>query len=142
MRGGAGLAAGEERRAGRERAHVAAACVRGSWCGLGRGRKERERETLGWGKVGSGRSPRGGKRGKRGESWASGGPCGREGKGRLGWAKAAGLGCLLLFFFLSFFCTQTIQTIYLNPNKFEFKSYKLNTRKIMLQHECTNNLIL
>jgi hypothetical protein len=30
----------------------------------------------------------------------------------------------------------------LNPNKFEFKSYKLNTRKIMLQHECTNNLIL
>jgi hypothetical protein len=36
----------------------------------------------------------------------------------------------------------TIQTIYLNSNKFEFKPYKFNTRKIMLRHECTNNLIL
>jgi hypothetical protein len=78
------------------------------------------------------------------------GPCGRGGEKRGGprgkgdWAgpRLLGLGCLLLSFFLFFFCTQTIQTIYLNPNKFEFKSYKLNTRKIMLQHECTNNLIL
>jgi hypothetical protein len=30
----------------------------------------------------------------------------------------------------------------LNSIKFEFKSYNLNTNKTMLQHECTNILIL
>jgi hypothetical protein len=30
----------------------------------------------------------------------------------------------------------------LNSNRFEFKFYKLNTRKIMLQHECINMLTL
>jgi hypothetical protein len=65
--------------------------------GPGRGKERREE-----------RKPKGEKRvGRRG-------PCGkREGKGRLGWAKAAGLGCLLLFFspFLFFFYTPLIQTI-------------------------------
>jgi hypothetical protein len=46
----------------------------------------------------------------------------------------------LLFFFLLY--TQTFKQNYLNSNKFEFKSYKLNTRKIMHQHECTNKLTL
>jgi hypothetical protein len=80
-------------------------------------------------------------KGKRGESWASGklGPGGeRREKGLEGregvWA--AGLSFLFLFY------TQTFKQNYLNSNKFEFRSYELNTRKIMLQHECTNMLTL
>jgi hypothetical protein len=46
----------------------------------------------------------------------------------------------LLLLFFSF--TQSIQTNYLNSNRFEFKFHKLNTRKIMLQHQCTNMLTL
>jgi hypothetical protein len=59
------------------------------------------------------------------------------------WAGlGGGLGCLALLLLLSFSFTQSIQTNYLNLNRFEFKPYKLNTRKIMLQHECTSKLIL
>jgi hypothetical protein len=58
----------------------------------------------------------------------------------LGWAKA--LGCFLSSFFSFSFLHSNIQTNYLNSNKFEFKPYAPNTNKTMLQHECTNNLIL
>jgi hypothetical protein len=80
---------------------------------LGRGKKERER-----------------------------GPTGKERRGEmLGWL--AGCWALLPLLLLFFSFTQSIQTNYLNSNRFEFKSYKLNTRKkIMLQHECTNMLTL
>jgi hypothetical protein len=66
-----------------------------------------------------------------------------EGNGELGWAK--GMGCS--FFSFSSFLSSFPNSIYspkhhLNSNKFEFKSYKLNTGKIMLQHECINILIL
>jgi hypothetical protein len=70
----------------------------------------------------------------------------RDGKGReelLGWARR-GSGLPLSFPFLPsfFFYTQTFKQHYLNSNKFEFKPYKFNTNKTLLQHECTNNLIL
>jgi hypothetical protein len=54
----------------------------------------------------------------------------------------AGWVVLFSFLFFSFPNSIPIQTIYLNSNKFEFKPYKFNTRKTMLQHECTNILIL
>jgi hypothetical protein len=87
-----------------------------------------------------GRGPRGEGRGKG--CWASGGPCGREeGRRELGWAKD--LGCFLSFFFsFSFLYSNIPNKNYLNSNKFEFKSYKLHTRKAMLQHECTSKLML
>jgi hypothetical protein len=70
------------------------------------------------------------------------GPAQGEGEKRAG--RAAGLGCLLFFPLLSFFFSilKPFKQTYLNPNKFEFKPYKLNTRKLMLQHECTNMLTL
>jgi hypothetical protein len=49
---------------------------------------------------------------------------------------------LLLFFSFSFSTLKPSKQIYMNSNKFEFIPYKLNTRKIMLQHECTNMLTL
>jgi hypothetical protein len=83
--------------------------------------------------------------GKEGEEeWAArerrAGP--RGGEKRAG--RAAGLGCLLFFLLLSFFFSilKLFKQNYLNSNKFAFKPYKLNTRKTMLQHECTNKLIL
>jgi hypothetical protein len=95
-----------------------------------REREGRERGVAGLGRSGLGRGPRG--REGRGESWAAGE--GEErGLGRLGWA---------LFLSFSFPNSIPIQIIYLNSNKFEFKPYKFNTRKTMLQHECTNILIL
>jgi hypothetical protein len=67
---------------------------------------------------------------------------GPEGGEREGvWAA----GCWALFFSSSFLFlshTQLLKQIYLNSNKFKFKPYKLNTRKTMLQHECTNMLTL
>jgi hypothetical protein len=63
------------------------------------------------------------------------GPAPREKEKRAG--RAAGLGrCSLVFPFLLFFFFSTLKPFKL------FKPYKLNTRKIMLQHECTNKLIL
>jgi hypothetical protein len=63
----------------------------------------------------------------------------REQAGLLGWAAAL----FSFLFFFSFFSTlKPFKQFYLISNKFEFKPYKLNTRKIMLQHECTNKLIL
>jgi hypothetical protein len=54
---------------------------------------------------------------------------GRE-KGELGRARRGfGLLSLLPSPFLFFFYTQLFKQNYLNSNKFEFKSYKLNTRK-------------
>jgi hypothetical protein len=44
--------------------------------------------------------------------------------------------------FLIFSTLQLLKQIHWNSNKFEFKPYKLNTRKIMFQHECTNMLLL
>jgi hypothetical protein len=53
------------------------------------------------------------------------------------------LGCFLFFFFsFSFPTLKLFKRIYLNSNKFEFEPYTLNTKKIMLQHECTNKLTL
>jgi hypothetical protein len=75
----------------------------------------------------------------RGRGEERGGKRGRE----LGWAKAAGLlfsSPLLLFFF--FPTLKLFKRFHLNSNEFEFKLYKLNTNKTMLQHECTNNLIV
>jgi hypothetical protein len=48
----------------------------------------------------------------------------------------------LFFSFSSFLFLSYTQTNSLNSNRFEFKPCKLNTRKIMLQHECTNMLTL
>jgi hypothetical protein len=60
---------------------------------------------------------------------------------RGGFGLAAGLfPSLLLFFFFS--TLKLFKQTYLNSNKFEFKPYKLNTNKTMLQHECTSKLIL
>jgi hypothetical protein len=75
----------------------------------------------------------------RGKKERERGPAGKERTGgMLGCWAAAPFSSLLFFLFYP----QTIQTIYLNSNKFEFKPYKFNTRKTMLQHECTNILIL
>jgi hypothetical protein len=62
------------------------------------------------------------------------GPRGKEGRAALGRAKEERAGRLLDFFpfpfFSSFlFFSKTIQTNYLNPNKFEFKPYNFNTKK-------------
>jgi hypothetical protein len=85
-----------------------------------------------------------GKGGGRGEL---AGPVERKKRGgEMGRGERAGprgLGCFLfLFFSFSFPTLKLFKQFYLNPNKFEFKSYKLNTRKAMLQHECTNMLTL
>jgi hypothetical protein len=49
---------------------------------------------------------------------------------------------LSFFFSFSFLYSNIPNKNYLNSNKFEFKSYKLHTRKAMLQHECTSKLML
>jgi hypothetical protein len=71
---------------------------------------------------------------------------GRERASPKGKGKESRPGCCsLLFPFLLFFFFSTLKPFkqfYLISNKFEFKPYKLNARKIMLQHECTNKLIL
>jgi hypothetical protein len=103
------------------------------------------REKLGW-LLASRPTREGGEEGKegggpraalgRGKKEREREPAGKERKGGM-------LGCCSLLFSSFFlFYPQTIQTIYLNSNKFEFKPYKFNTRKTMLQHECTNILIL
>jgi hypothetical protein len=62
-------------------------------------------------------------------------------RGRGGFGPAAGLFPFLLLFF--FFSTlKLFKQFYLNSNKFEFKPYTPNTNETMLQHECTNKLIL
>jgi hypothetical protein len=97
---------------------------------LGRGKREKRERRGVEGNLGRGAAHAG--RGGEGR------PEGEKGRGVLGWAR-----CSPFFsFLLSFFFTQSIQTNYLNSNRFEFKPYKLNTRKIMLQHECTNMLTL
>jgi hypothetical protein len=56
------------------------------------------------------------------------------------WAGPRVWGWAASFHSFSFFLYSTHSNKHhLNSNKFEFKSDKLNTRKIMLQHECTNN---
>jgi hypothetical protein len=87
-----------------------------------------------------------------GGRWASGlahsGRKGRRGEGptvrKRGFGLLAAAAVLLSssFSFPFLFYTQTFKQNYLNSIKFEFKSYKLNTNKTMLQHECTNILIL
>jgi hypothetical protein len=64
---------------------------------------------------------------------------------RTGWAGIRfGLGWAAFLFSLLFFFSilKLFKHNHLNSNKFEFKPYKLNTRKAMLQHECTNMLTL
>jgi hypothetical protein len=82
-------------------------------------------------------------------SWASGvAHAGRKEEEPEGGKKegfwAAGLlfpsPLLLLFFF--FPTLKLFKQTYLNSNEFEFKSYKLNTIKTMLQLECTSKLTL
>jgi hypothetical protein len=68
----------------------------------------------------------------------------KERREALGRAKGERAGRLLDSFpfpFLSsfLFFSKTIQTNYVNSNKFEFK---LNTNKAMHQHECTSKLTL
>jgi hypothetical protein len=109
-----------------------------------RGRKKREAA------FGLGRSNRRPRRGRRsGEARAQGagpsvGHVGREGRrtGRAG--IRFGLGWAAFLFSLLFFFSilKLFKHNHLNSNKFEFKPYKLNTRKAMLQHECTNMLTL
>jgi hypothetical protein len=66
----------------------------------------------------------------------------RRGEGKEGRAERS-FGLPFPFSFLFFFPTlKLFKQFYLNSNNFEFKPYKLNTRKTMLQHECTNKLIL
>jgi hypothetical protein len=66
-----------------------------------------------------------------------------EERGGVGPGCWVGLPSLLSSSFLFFFSIlKLFKQNYLNSNKFEFKPYKLNTRKTMLQHECTNMLIL
>jgi hypothetical protein len=85
-----------------------------------------------------GRGPAQGERGK-GPTGKGDGPREREEEfGLLGWAAAL---FFFPFFFLFPFHTQAIQTIPFEF-KFEFKPYTLNTKKTMLQHECTNMLTL
>jgi hypothetical protein len=121
MTGGPGLAAGEEGRAGRERAHVAAARVGERSVGSGWAAGEKRERRWAGGRDGSGRGPRGGKegrgvlglgwpmreRGKRRETRGENGPGresprGREGEGKLGLAglgeRGFGLALSLLFF--------------------------------------------
>jgi ribosomal protein L44E len=115
------------------------------------GEGRREREELGLGetlrpkerreaRAGEKKRGREGPRGKK--SWAAVAHAG--GRGERGAGPRRGNGCpFFSFFFFPFLSyTQTNQTTHLNSNKFEFKPYKFHTRKIMLQHECTNNLIL
>jgi hypothetical protein len=126
------------------------------WDRPGSGRKEGERPwatarvreglaRAGPGRCGPGRKER---REARAEGSLGRGAAhaGRGGEGRPEREKGRGvLGCwaLLPLLLLFFSFTQSIQTNYLNSNRFEFKPYKLNTRKkIMLQHECTNMLTL
>jgi hypothetical protein len=132
------------------------------------GREGKAGARSGWGKAGRGAAhagrgreiggagPRGGaaaqgeKRGERrglrgswgvGPTWPM-----REGerRGELGWAKERKWAALSFPFssFLFFSIPKPIKQPHLNSNKLEFKPYKFHTRKIMLQHECTNNLIL
>jgi hypothetical protein len=89
--------------------------------------------------LGQGKEKRKGACGRERKTWAGCGPRGkrrggpREKRGWTGWA---------LFFSFSLFHLNLFTQIYLNSNKFEFKPYKFNTEKTMLQHECTTNLIL
>jgi hypothetical protein len=119
----------------------------GRWGQPVRGR-ERERErggALGWGTGGEpGRrgcwaARRGEGRGEMGRGRRRAGPRGRKEAGRAGLAGLSSLFLLLSFFFS---ILKLFKQNYLNSNKFELKPYKLNTRKTMLQHECTNMLTL
>jgi hypothetical protein len=75
------------------------------------------------------------------------GPRGKEGEARAGRAErkrsegywALFLSSLLFFFFPTL---KLFKQFYLKSNKFEFKPFRLNTNKTMLQHECINKLIL
>jgi hypothetical protein len=130
-------------RAGRARAHrnLRAAGARQSREEEGRGsqraaRAGRKEDGPAW--------PTRGKRRKEGrESWASGGfgpweeregergPTGRD-RREVCWVGPLSIPFLFLH-------STHSNKPHLNSNKFEFKSNKLNTRTIMLQHECTNN---
>jgi hypothetical protein len=107
---------------GRERGEArSAGGQEGSWAGVAAGPRVEE---------------------KRGE-WAcagreKAGP--REGEERR--VGLAGLSSLFLLLYVFFSILKLFKHNYLNSNKFEFKPYKLNTRKTMLQHECTNMLTL
>jgi hypothetical protein len=87
----------------------------------------RERRDGPQGQLGPGR------RGRRGS------PPEREGEG--GFGPAARL-FPFSSSFLSFSTLKLFKQFHLNSNKFEFKPDTLNTNKTMLQHECTNKLIL
>jgi hypothetical protein len=142
------LRAGEERgkgedadawgRRGRERREGERACERGGkWrrhAGPGSSERKRDESAQRAGLAagpGTAHAGRGKERGARGE---------REGEFGLGWAAFPFFFPFLLFLFFS--TLKLFKPIYLNSNKFEFKPYKLNTRKIMLQHECTTILTL
>jgi hypothetical protein len=89
-------------------------------------RREREREKRGGPSV----AHAGGRRGKEA----------RERERERVWA--AGLSFLSFSFSFFFSTLKLAKQFYLNSNEFEFKPYKLNTIKTMLQHECTSKLIL
>jgi hypothetical protein len=84
-------------------------------------REEREERRSGWGK----------------RKWAGLAHAGEEERKRRWAGLREGNWAAFSFLFLSY-----TQTNSLNSNRFEFKHYKLNTRKIMLQHECTSKLTL
>jgi hypothetical protein len=98
-----------------------------------------------WRSAGSGSWAERGPRGKREEGGRrEGRPTGkREKENRPGWDTVwAGLAAFLFSLLFFFSLLKPFKHNHLNSNKFEFKPYKLNTRKAMLQHECTNMLTL
>jgi hypothetical protein len=102
------------------------------------GEKEGRRARAGAGLAAGPSRPTRERRG--GESWAA---WRREGRG-LGWERFF-FGLPFLFSLLPFFSFSTLKPFkqfYLISKEFEFKPYILNTNKTMLQHECTNMLIL
>jgi hypothetical protein len=106
-------------------------------------KRERERRE---GAARVGKLGRHGPRRERKERQASGSAWAREKRERRGSPREremvlgrVGLPFSLLSF-SSFPTLKLFKQFYLNTNKFEFKTYKLNTRKTMLQHECTDML--
>jgi hypothetical protein len=131
------LRAGEERGEGEESADSTGPAVRE--------RGEREvalglREEVGRGSAHAGERKEGGSAGPRvAHAGERRGKRARRGRKR-GFGLMFPSPLLLLFFF--FPTLKLFKQTYLNSNKFEFKPNKLHTRKIMLQHECTNMLTL
>jgi hypothetical protein len=111
------------------------------WAGATAGPGGREGvEKRGLGELGRAWPTREERRGGRREGRPTGK---REKENRPGWDTVwAGLAAFLFSLLFFFSLLKPFKHNHLNSNKFEFKPYKLNTRKAVLQHECTNMLTL